>query len=296
MKSEWNWRFVRGVLNETAAHWFKRGAMSQSASLAFFTLVSLAPLLVLVVSVAGSAFGRVAVRHELVGQFQRLMGKEQAVAVEKILKTASQSGGRGLAGVVGIGTLIFGATAVFAQLQSSLNRMWDVQPKPGSGILGLLKKRLLSLALIVGLGFLLLVSLAFSAAMNASQEYFRARLPLPALLLDVAGTVFSFLIFTLLFAAVFRILPDIEIPWRDVWVGALATSFLFSIGKWAIGLYLGRTALGSAYGAAASAIVLLFWVYYASMLVLLGAAFTRVHSRHRRELESPGGERARSRA
>src|SRR6266498_964568 len=288
------WKLWRDVLWQTVTHWFDREAITQSASLAFFTLFSLAPVLVLVVMVAGAAFGEEAVREQLLRQFQHLMGREQAVAVEKIMQAASLQGGRGLAGIVGFFSLAFGATAAFVQLQSSLNLMWDVKPKPGPLIPMLLRKRLLSFAVVIALGFLLLVSLAFSAAINASQEYFQARLPLPAQVLDAASAAFSFFAFTLLFAMIFRILPDAEIPWRDVWFGSLVTSFLFSVGKWAIGLYLGRTAPGSAYGAAASVIVILCWVYYASMLVLLGASFTRIHSRYMlgsRRVASPGAER-----
>ncbi len=268
--------------------------MTQSASLAFFTLFSLAPVLVLAVSVAGAAFGEEAVRDRLVLQFQRLMGKPQAAAVEEILQTASTRRGRGPASIAGFVALVFGATAAFAHLQSSLNRMWDVKPRRGRLVARLLKKRVVSFALVIATGFLLLASLAFSAAINASQEFFQARLPVPADLLETVGAVFFFLVFGLFFAMIFRILPDVEIPWRDVWLGSFVTSLLFSAGRWGIGLYLGVTAPASAYGAAGSVIVILFWVYYASLLILLGASFTRIHSRYvfgSRRVASPGAER-----
>jgi len=285
----------REVLRKTFWVWFDRDAVTQSGALAFFTVFSLVPVLILVVRVAGLPFGQETVRGQIVRQFGELMGHEQAVAIESVLQ-ATIGGGHteGLSGVLGVLTIVFGATAVFAQLQSSLNLMWDVAPKPGPLLGVLLRKRLLSFALVIAIGFLLLVSLVLSAGISASEDYLRDRLRIPAGPLDAANVVFSFFIFTVLFAMMFRVLPDVEIPWRDVWFGSAVTSLLFSIGKWAIGVYLGRAAIASPYGAAGSLIVILFWVYYTSMLVLLGAAFTRVYSRvffdsHREA--SPGATR-----
>ncbi len=175
--------------------------------------------------------------------------------------------------------LIVAATAVFAQLQSALNRIWEVTPKKGSFVADFLRKRMLSFALVVGIGFLLLVSLVLSAGLSALQAHFEGRFGSEAAWLGWISNVVSFLLFTLLFAMVFQILPDAKIPWRDVWVGALVTALLFVVGKWAIGLYLGRSAVGSAYGAAGSVLVILLWVYYVSMILLFGAEFTRAFSR-----------------
>jgi membrane protein len=270
----------REVVRKTASVWFERDAMTQSAALAFFTVFSLVPVLFVVERVAGLPFGHEAVRAQIVRQFGELMGQEQARAIESVLQATVGAGhARGLAGVFGYLTLAFGATAVFVQLQTSLNLMWDVAPKPGPLLGILVRKRLLSFALVIAIGFLLLVSLTLSAAISASELYIQGRLGIPARPLAAANTVFSFLVFTVLFALMFRVLPDVEIPWRDVWFGSVVTSILFSVGKWAIGLYLGRAAIASPYGAAGSLIVILFWVYYTSLLVLFGAAFTRVYSR-----------------
>jgi membrane protein len=224
------------------------------------------------------------------------MGRAQAIAVEHILQRVSADRSTGLAGLLGFATLAFGATGVFVQLQKALNAVWDVEPKPGPLLKTLLRKRLTSFALVIALGFLLLVSLTVSAAVNAFGDWVQARLAVPPGALDAGNTLFSFAIFTILFAMIYRILPDVEIPWRDVWFGALITSLLFSVGKWAIGLYLGRTAVASPYGAAGSVIVIVLWVYYASLILLLGAEFTRVYSRHflgSRRVASPGAHRVR---
>jgi membrane protein len=184
-----------------------------------------------------------------------------------------------LATVVGIVTLVFGATAVFAQLQASLNRIWEVKPKEGHFLQDFIRKRLLSFAIVVAIGFVLLVSLVVSAGVEALQNYVAARFAGDAVWLEWANALLSFALFTLLFAMIYRILPDARIPWRDVGLGAVVTSILFVVGKWAIGLYLGRTAVTSAFGAAGSIIVLLLWVYYASFIVLLGAEFTRAYAK-----------------
>jgi membrane protein len=269
----------RKVAWETLSCWDEHDAMTQSAALAFYTLFSLAPVLIVVISVAGAVFGADAVRGRIVQEFAGLMGEQQASAIQTILRAVTTQKSAGLARVIGIGTLIVGATAVFVQLQNSLNVVWEVHPKPGHVFRTLLKKRLVSLALVLAIGFLLAVSLAASAALNALQTYAASRLSISAGLLEGFNTLLSFAAFTLLFEMIFRILPDVDIPWRDVWLGSVITSLLFSIGKYLIGLYLGRTTIASPYGAAASVVVILFWVYYASLILLLGAEFTRVYSR-----------------
>jgi membrane protein len=284
------------VATEILSDWADHGAMTHGAALAFYTLFSLAPVLIFAITVSGLVFGEEAVRGQIVRQFEGLMGREQAVAIERILQRVSADRSTGLAGVLGFVTLAFGATAVFVQLQSALNAVWDVEPKPGPLLKTLLKKRLTSFALVMALGFLLLVSLALSAAVNAFGDWVQARFTVPPEALDAGNVLLSFAIFTVLFAMIYRILPDVEIPWRDVWFGALITSLLFSVGKWGIGLYLGRTAVASPYGAAGSVIVIVLWVYYASLILLFGAEFTRVYSRHflgSRRVASPGAHRVR---
>lgn len=285
------------TLFETFSNWSRHEAGTQSAALAFYTLFSLAPILIVVIAVAGAVFGEDAVRGQIVRQLDGLIGHSSAVAIEKILQRVTESRSGGLAGVLGIATLLFGATAVFIQLQTALNRVWEVAPKPGPLLRSLLHKRLTSFALIGAIGFLLLVSLAMSAALNGLRDYLDARLAIPGGILEGANVLVSFFVFTLLFALIYRILPDAEIAWRDVWLGAVFTALLFSIGKSLIGLYLGRAAVASPYGAAGSIVIVLLWVFYASHILLLGAEFTRVYSKRllgSRPPASPGATKVRT--
>jgi membrane protein len=284
----------RDVIATTFKNWFAHDSMAESAALAYYTVFSLAPVLLVVVTIAGAVFGPDAVRGRIVHQFGGLMGEENAQMIQTILQKTQREKASGLATAVGIVTLLFGATAVFAQLQSSLDRIWEVKPKPGHFFKDFIRKRLLSFAIVVALGFLLLVSLVVSAGIEALQGYVAGRIAGDALWLEWANALFSFALFTLLFAMIYRILPDARIPWRDVWAGAVATSIFFVVGKWAIGLYLGRTASTSAFGAAASVIVLILWVYYASLIVLLGAEFTHAYAKRLEKHSTPpeaGAER-----
>ncbi|MEO8190564.1 MAG: YihY/virulence factor BrkB family protein [Acidobacteriota bacterium] len=267
------------ILWETVKKWDSHDAMTQSAALSFYTLFSLVPILIMVIAVAGLALGRDVVREQIVHQFAGLMGTRQAAAVQEILKSLGEQQSGWLAKTVAFLTLLVSATAAFAQLQTSLNLVWEVAPKPGPLLPALLRKRMLSFALVVAIGFLLVVSLTVSAALQGLREYIQARLAVPPDLLEAGHMLTSFTVFTILFALIFRILPDADIPWKDVWLGALVTSLLLSAGKFLIGLYLGRTALSSPFGAAGSLVVLLLWVYYASLILLFGAEFTRVYSR-----------------
>ena len=283
----------RKVIWTTLSQWDAHDAMTQSAALAFYTLFSLAPVLIVAISIAGAVFGAEAVRGQIVHQFASLMGEKPAMAIQTILQTVSLPSGT-LARVLGIVTFALGATAVFVQLQTSLNVIWEVKPRPGHVLTTLLKKRLLSFALVLAIGFVLLVSLALSAALNGLHEYVEGRVAISAGLLEGLNVLVSFGTFTLLFAMIFRILPDVDIPWRDVWLGAVVTSALFSVGKFLIGLYLGGTTVTSAFGAAGSLVLILLWVYYASLILLLGAEFTRVYSRsafRSRRRATPGAAR-----
>jgi len=280
---------ARHIAGEVVHDFFEHDDTTQGAALAFFTLFSLAPILIVVIFVAGLVFGRDVVQVQILREFQGLMGREEALAVQGLLQKTMRPGIRGLAGGLGVFMLVFGATVVLVQLQSSLNLIWGVAPKRGHLLGTLLRKRLLSLALLLGIGFLLLVSLDMSAALTALRSYLEPRLALGvARVLDVG---LSFLVTTVLFAMIFRILPDAEIQWRDVALGSAVSSLFFSLGKWAIGAYLGRTQVASAYGAAGSIVIILLWVYYASLLVLAGAEFTRAYSaesRARKAGPSPG--------
>jgi membrane protein len=281
------------VFSETISAWDEHDAFTQSAALAFYTLFSLAPVLFVVVSLSGAVFGAEKVRGEIVGQFQELMGRETGIAVEGLLEKAQKSVHGGVAGILGIAALLFGTTAVFMQLQTALNVVWEVKPRRGQVLKTLLKKRLLSFAVVLAVGFLLLVSLALSAALSAFSAYARSQLSAPPSLLEAVNGVFSFVVFAALFAMIYRILPDVDIPWRDVLLGAVVTSALFSAGKWLIGLYIGHTPLASSYGTAGSIIVIVLWVYFTALIALLGAEFSRIHSRHFYGSRRPASEGAR---
>jgi membrane protein len=285
----------RKLIADTISNWNDHDATTQSAALAFFTLFSLAPVLIVVIAVAGAVFGADRVRDQIFQEFQLWMGPQAASFVEQILRSAAQPTGSRLAAGLGIVTLIFGASGAFVQLQASLNRVWEVKPKPGAAFTTLLRKRLLSFAVILGIGFLLVVSLVLSAALSALGEYVERHYAVPAKLLHLTNIVVSFVVITLLFALIYRLLPDVRLEWRDVAFGSLVTSALFAIGKELIGLYLGRAGVASAYGAAGSLVMLLLWVYYSALIFLLGAELTRIQSLYRRGRRPPpeaGAERA----
>ncbi|MFG0330229.1 MAG: YihY/virulence factor BrkB family protein [Phycisphaerales bacterium] len=250
-------------------------AVMMSAAIAFYSALSFAPLLIILIWFGGYLGG--GTQEQIVDQVRNFVGSEAGAAVEMIVENAEERPSLGTtAGIISILTLIFSATGVFAQLQAALNIVWDVEPKPGQGLMGWIRKRLLSLGLLVTIGFLLLVSLAFSAVLAAMLGGMQSRLPGADALWPVVDLIVSLIIYTLLFAAIFKILPDVDIEWRVVWGGAILTAVLFAIGKWGIGLYLGRSSLGSAYGAAGSLIVLLVWAYYSCIILMLGAEMTQV--------------------
>lgn len=278
------WKTVRQVVTNWGVH----RCSAHSAALAFYTIFSLAPVLVVVITLAGAVWGEEAVRGQIFDEFKGLMGPDAALLVQEVLKSAAHRQASGwIPAVVGIVTLLLGATAIFGQLQDAINTVWAVEPKPGAPLTTLLRKRLHSFALVIGIGFLLAVSLILSAALTGFSRYLERRLELPVDFLQVANFIVSFIVITLLFAMTYRILPDVKIEWRDVWLGSLLTSLLFVIGKTLIGLYLGRTGVASAYGAAGSLVVILLWVYYSALIFFFGAEFTRVHSRQFRTKAKP---------
>ena len=267
------------VLKETFSEWMNDQAPTLGAALAYYTVFSLAPLLIIAISIAGLAFGREAAQGEIFDQLRGLVGDASGQAMQVIVQSASAEPKTGLvATVVGFVTLLFGASGVFGQLQVSLNRIWGVQPKPGRGILGVVQERILSFGFILVVGFLLLVSLMLTAVISFVGQRFGELVPGMAVLAQLFNTIFSLAVITLLFAMMFKFLPDVRIAWRDVWVGAFITALLFSVGKFALGVYLGRSGVASSYGAAGSLIVLLVWVYYSSQIVFLGAEFTQVYA------------------
>jgi membrane protein len=272
---------VWGLIRETFQDWSEDKAPRLAAALAYYTIFSLAPLLVLVIAIAGFVLGNNdSIRQELLGQVQAMMGAEGAEAVNTLIQNTSQPGQGILATIIGIFTLILGATGVFGQLQDALNTIWEVEPKKGGGIMGMVKTRFLSFTMVLGISFLLLVSLVVSAGLSLVNNYFSALLGPLGFLAQVINIVISLGVITLVFAMIFKILPDATVEWKDVWIGALVTAILFTIGKQLLGIYLGSSAPASAFGAAGSLVILLLWVYYSAQILFLGAEFTQVYARH----------------
>jgi len=267
-----------GLAKQAAGAWSEDKAPRLGAALAFYSVLSLAPLLVIAIAIAGLVFGRDAARGYLMTQIQGMVGKEGGGAVEAMLANTQKPGAGAVAAVLGVLTLVAGATGVVGQLQDAMNTIWEVAPKPGRGVVGFLKSRFLSLGMVLGVGFLLLVSLLLSTATTALGSFFGGLVSRNAPVLEAANFAVSLVVVTLLFAMIYKLLPDAEIAWRDVWVGAVLTALLFVVGKTAIGLYLGKSGIGSTYGAAGSLVVLLVWVYYSAQILFFGAEFTKAYA------------------
>jgi membrane protein len=259
--------------------WIDDFAPSMGAAISYYTMFSLAPLLVIVIAVAGALFGAEAVQGQIAAQLSGLIGAEGALAVQGLIRSASEPSRGLVAGAISIVVLVVGATTVFAELQSALDRIWHVpeRVKP-QGVWGILRARVLSFGLILGLAFLLMVSLVVSAALAALGSWSAALLPGWEVLLQGLNVLVSLAILTVLFAMIFKFMPSAPIAWRDVWIGAGVTAVLFEIGKVLIGLYLGKSGVNESFAAAGSLVVLLAWVYYAAQIFLLGAEFTKVYA------------------
>jgi membrane protein len=248
------------------------------AALAYYTLFSLAPILIVAIAVAGLVFGPEAVRGEIVGQVEGLVGRQGALAVQAMLEGAAKPSSSIPATIIGVITFFLGATGVFLELQADLDAIWRVKPRSrGNFLRDLVMQRLISFGVVLGFAFLLLTSLVVSAALAALHTYMGNAFPGGAVLWEALNVIVSLIVITLLFAMIYKVLPDVKLTWNDVWVGALVTAGLFTIGKFLIGLYLGTSAFASTYGAAGSVIVILLWVYYTSQIILLGAEFTRAY-------------------
>jgi len=263
------------LAKDTVLAFINDEALSRGAAIAFYTVTSIAPLLLIVVAIAGLVFGREAAQGAITEQLGALMGRETAELLEKAVANASSASSGVLATLIGVATLIATASGAFGEMQSALNAFWKAKPKGGT-VSRLIRARAVSLGLVMTLGFLLIVSLAVSAALTALGHRLDALLPFGEAIMSALNTVISFALIALLFAAIYKVLPDRQLQWRDVAVGAAVTSFLFVAGKSLIGWYIGSSAVGSTYGAAGSLIVLLFWVYYSVQIFLLGAEFTKV--------------------
>ncbi|HVG03225.1 MAG TPA: YihY/virulence factor BrkB family protein [Nitrospira sp.] len=268
------WSFLK----DTFAAWNRDKVPRHGAALAYYTVLSLVPLLVVIIAMIGLIFGREAAQGYILEQIGSLVGPQSAEAIKEMIQRASQPSTGIVATLIAAVTLLAGASGVFAQLQDSLNSLWGVEPKEGRGIWGVIRDRFISVGALLGTGFLLLVSLVMSAAVSAFGKWFGGWLPAPEIVLQGLELVISLAVVTGLFALIFKVLPDAKVVWGDVWVGAFLTALLFTIGKFAIGLYLGKSDVGSAYGAAGSLVILLVWVYYSSQILLFGAEFTQVYA------------------
>jgi membrane protein len=265
------------LVKQTASEWMEDKVPELGAALAFYTALSIAPLLVISLGIAAAVFGEEAARGHIVGQMRSLVGGQGASAIQDMIANANKPGEGIFATTLSFIILLVGASGVFGQLQQSLNTIWKVQPKPGRGIIGMIRDRFLSFTMVLGIAFLLLVSLILDAALStlAGMVHIPDAIPLVG---EAIHLTISFAVITVLFAMIYKYLPDVKIHWRDVWLGAVVTAVLFSIGKFAIGLYLGQSSMASSYGVAGSFVVLLVWVYYSAQVLFFGAEFTQVYA------------------
>jgi len=268
------------LLKQTAQEWLQDKAPQLGAALAYYTVFSLAPLILVLLAIVGVLFrdDPAGARDKITQQMSYFLDPSAVQVVQNIAQKASQPDKSTIATIIGVALALFGASGVFGQLQDALNTIWGVRAKPGLGIWGFLRARFLSFAMVAGICFLLLVSLAIEALLKGFSHYLQSVLPGGIAIAVTVYLVFDFAVVVLLFAMIFKFLPDVKIQWRDVWIGAVMTAILFGIGKWLLGFYLGSGAAGSAYGAASSLITLLLWVYYSSQILLFGAEFTQVYA------------------
>lgn len=271
------WRLLKAAFQQ----WNRDKASRLAASLAYYTLFSLAPLLILVIAIASLFFDSAAVRDQLMEQIESLMGGTSADFVRTVLENANRPGGDSgwVASIISIVLLLIGATGVLTQLQMSLNTIWNVEARTDIGLMNLVRKRLLSLGMILVIGFLLLVSLVVSSLIAGLSSYLHTLTPGLDSLAQILNFIISFSITTILFALIFKYLPDVLITWGDVWFGAATTAILFSLGKFLIGLYIGNSSFGSSYGAAGSVIILLVWIFYSAQILFFGAEVTQLYGR-----------------
>lgn len=267
--------------------WLDDRAASMGAALAYYTAFSIAPLLIIAIGVAGLVFGRDAAQDAVVGQLQALLGDAGGRAIQELLRSTANFGDSVFAVLIGVTALVVGATTAFVELQDDLDRIWKAEPRVESGLWNLLRSRLLSLGMVLFVGFLLAVSLVLSAAVAALGQSIAGELEV---LLQLITFLVSFAVITLLFAMIYKVLPNVAIDWKDVWIGAAITALLFDIGKVLIGLYIGKSSVASSFGAAGPFVVLMLWIYYSTQIFLLGAEFTYAHAH--RDKPAPNTRRA----
>lgn len=284
---------IFNLTKTTFNHWNEDNASRLAAALAFYTTFSLAPVLVIAIAIVGLVFGQQAAQGRIIEQFQGVVGKEAASAIELMIKNTQESGSGTVATITSLLLLLFGASGLFNQLQDALNTIWRVKSKRNRGVIAIIKDRVLSLGMVMVTSFLLLLSLVASTALTAIDNMFGYLLGDFIFLWQILNFLISFGVVTLLFAMIYKVLPDAEIAWNDVWIGAVITSLLFAIGKSLIGIYLGNAGVGSTYGAAGSFVVILMWIYYSAQILLFGAEFTQVYAnRYGSQIVSRGEQRS----
>ena len=283
-----NIKVVLALLRESCFAWLEDKAPSMSAALTFYAILSLIPVLIVVTAVAGLGFWQKLAEAEALRQIQAVLGETSARVLQAAILSANRPALGAIAGTIGIGTILVGASGAFVELQDALNKIWRVEPKSRSILLDALKQRSLSFILVLFTGFLLLLSLISSAALGGVQRFMGHVLPWPVFLLELVDFLLSFGVITLLLAMIFKVLPNTQIAWSDVWIGAAIASLLFTIGKLLIGLYLGGSAVASTYGAVSSPLVILAWIYYSAQILIFGAEVTHVYAnKHGSRVKSP---------
>jgi len=276
-----NWkRLLWATTKETVNEFLQDRAMRLAAATAYYAIFSIGPLLVLVVGLTGVVFGEDTVRQQVVQQVRSFVGERSATVVSSMM-SARHTGGSILATILGAAALVIGATGAFGQLQDSLNTIWGVTTKPGKSVGAFIRDRCFSMAMVLAVGFVLLVSMILSAFVVAFSGYIGSVVAVRSWLVPILNDAINFVVISLLFALIFKVLPDVRIRWRDVWVGSAGTAFLFTVGKFLLGVYLAREATSSPYGAASSIVVILLYIYYASVILYFGAEFTQVYTRYR---------------
>lgn len=267
-----------GILKQTGHDWSDDKVPRLGAALAYYAIFSIAPLVVIVIAIAGMWFGKDQAQQQTLTQLSGMVGDQGAQAIASLLEAANKPREGLIASALAIVTLIVGAAGVFVQLQDALNTIWEVKPKPGRGVWGFIRHRILSMATVCGIGFLLLISLIASAGLTAAGQWLSGSMPGGEALWQVINLVISYVVIAVMFSLMFKYMPDVKIGWRDVWIGGALTALLFIVGKFALGMYLGRSSVSSAYGAAGSLVILLLWIYYSAQIFLFGAEFTQVYA------------------
>jgi membrane protein len=271
-------QILPGLLKATYLEWSKDKAPRMGAALAYYTIFSLAPLLVICIAIAGIVFGPKAVQGQIVGEIQSMVGPDSARVVQTMIQSAHKPAHQAIGSIIGLAVLLLGASGVFAEMRDALNTIWKVDKTSETGLTAIIKARAVSFGMVLTVGFLLLVSLLLSAALAAIGKYLGGFLPIPEFALHAIDFLFSIFFITALFALIFKFLPEVTLRWSDVWIGSALTAILFTFGKFLIGLYVGKSVTSSTYGAAGALVVIVAWIYYCAQLLYFGAEFTRIYA------------------